>query len=198
MRKMAWPGLGMVRENHAMKKMLPTALAALALMGLPARPASAHTFGLFPHSCGCGSCGCNFCIRPYNAFSPVCCGTVYCDGCTPFGCGAPGCLPYSGFPGCGPGGCCDGGIVSQPMPTGASQMYPTGAVPAMPVAPVPQALPNPLPKGPPAASAGFGQPGIYPVSYSPGYYPAYGYGYGYVPQMPAYGAGNVPAYWNGQ
>ncbi|HEY7312669.1 MAG TPA: hypothetical protein VH643_25110 [Gemmataceae bacterium] len=102
-----------------MKKILTAALLTLASSSLLATPSFAGCcFGLIPHSCGCCS---KFCVRQYNAFSPVCCGTVYCDGCCPFGsggCGG-GCGPcgdgmccgglnYFGVLGCGPSGCCGG------------------------------------------------------------------------------------------
>jgi hypothetical protein len=177
-----------------MKKILPAALVALALMELSVPSASAGAFGLFPHSCCGGCCGCNFCIRQYNAFSPVCCGSVYCDGCVPFGSGGPGCLNYSGLPGSGPWNCLDSGSC-------VGQLPPVGNVPAGPVAPALQSLPSAMPKGPPEAAA-YGPPAVYSAGYRPAYYPAYGYGYGYgygyAPPAPAYGTGNVPAYWNGQ
>jgi hypothetical protein len=172
-----------------MKKMLTAAFAALALMGSSARPASAGVFGLIPHT-GCGCCGCNFCVRQYNAFSPVCCGTVYCDGCCPIGCGGPGCFNYMGFPSCGPWGNLDS------TTCGTTPMTPAVPVPATPATPIPQNLPNALPKGPPSAAAGYGQPGVYSAGYWPAFYS--GYGYGYAPQAPVYGTGTVPAYWNGR
>jgi hypothetical protein len=180
----------MLRDIPAMKKILSAALVTLALTGLSARPASAGAFGLIPHGGCCGCCGCNFCIRQYNAFSPVCCGTVYCDGCMPFGSGAPGCLGYSGFPASGPWNCLDGSCVGQ--------LPPAEVMPAAPAAPPLQSLPSAMPKGPPAATAGPAQPGVYSAGYRPAFYPGYGYGYGYAPQAPVNGPGSAPAYWNGQ
>jgi hypothetical protein len=172
-----------------MKTMLTAALAALAVMGLSARPASAGAFGLIPHCGGCGCCGCNFCIRQYNAFSPVCCGTVYCDGCAPLGSCGPGCFNYGGLPASGPWGCLNGSC--------SSQLPPGGVLPSGPSGPILQTLPNPMPKGPPEASAGYGQPSVYSAGYRPAFYP--GYGYGYAPP-PGYGVGSStpPGYWNGQ
>jgi hypothetical protein len=64
-----------------MKKLLsPTLLALAAFAVLPAA-SYAGAFVHFPclhccHTCGCGG----ICLRPYNAFSPVDCGTVDCCG----------------------------------------------------------------------------------------------------------------------
>jgi hypothetical protein len=122
----------------AMKKILTAALLTFASSSLLATPSFAGCcFGLIPHSCGCCS---KFCVRQYNAFSPVCCGTVYCDGCCPFGSGCGGFGPgfagdcggcgdmccglnYSGILGC-PTGCCGdgacaGGACAGPLPGGS-------------------------------------------------------------------------------
>lgn len=97
-----------------MKKILYSTLFAIAGFALSAVPASAGcTFGLFPHSCGCCGCGAKFCVRQYNAFSPVCSGTVFCNGCCPFGAGYPGCMPGAGGP-CA-GGMCPGGGCGVPF-----------------------------------------------------------------------------------
>ena len=64
-----------------MKRLLVVASLAVAALCLSAGPASARLF--------CGLC-CKeswFCVKPYNAFSPVACGTI-----------TPDC-----FPGCHPG-----------------------------------------------------------------------------------------------
>jgi hypothetical protein len=164
-----------------MKNLFSAGLLALALTGLSAPSSFAGAFGLIPHH-HCCSCGCSVCIRPYNAFSPVCCGTMYCDGCFPFtgGPGGPG--------GCGPGGCapgglnyfglpCDGGCVGQGDPVSD----PSSTPPTATVGGVPPGSVSHMAAYPP-------QTGLSAV----GYYP--GYGYGYVPQLPAYGAGmNAPA-----
>src|SRR5947209_10766738 len=112
-----------------MKKLLLAGVLAVATCGLVAAPSFAGAFGLF--TCGgCCCCGCNFCVRQYNAFSPVCCGSITCDGCLPIaGCGAGGQgLNYSGIPcghfpdGGGIGGCagpdCDDGTVIGALPGG--------------------------------------------------------------------------------
>jgi len=57
-----------------MKKLL--ILATLAFVSAPMAQAGG-TFGLFT----CKSCSnCNVCVRPYNAFSPVCLPNIGCDG----------------------------------------------------------------------------------------------------------------------
>ncbi len=180
-----------------MKTMLTAALAALAAMGLSARPASAGAFGLFTCPSCCGCCGgCNFCVRPYNAFSPVCSGTLFCDGCMPFGSCGPGCLNYGGLPACGYPGCLNGSCSGCMNGSCSAQMPPMGVMPAAPAGPDLQSLPSPMPKGPPTTSAAYGQSGVYSAGYFPAYYPGYGYGYG--PSAGAYGPATAPAYWNGR
>ena len=190
-----------------MKKLLLTALLALGACGLTAAPSFGWTFGLIPHHgcCGhffhhcCNSC-CNFCVRPYNAFSPVACGNICLDGCYPFGTG--GGFGASGA--CGPGGCapflnyggipCDGpyspGALGQ-LPDGAGLLGPT------PVHSNPSAVATPAPSGP-STQAGPQQmtpnSGVQSAGYYPGYsgynYPGYNYGYG-SPMS----AGVMPSYW---
>ncbi len=69
-----------------MKKLLPSALLALAALGFASAESFAGCFGLIPHHgcCGhCGHCGAKFCVRQYNAFSPVACGSLCLDGVPP-------------------------------------------------------------------------------------------------------------------
>jgi hypothetical protein len=136
-----------------MKKLLPSAVLALVVSGVvTAQSFAGCCFGLLPRMCGCCGCGAKFCVRQYNAFSPVCCGTVFCDGCCPFGagggyggcadgmCGPGGCgLPFSGIPAgaCGPNGC-DGGCLGS--------LPPSDPTPGAPAAPTTTA--SPLPSGP--------------------------------------------------
>jgi hypothetical protein len=101
-----------------MRPLFRSTLLALAASLAAAAPALAgHTFGLFTcHRCCCKSC--MFCVRPYNAFSPVACGSLALSGCMPFG--QPGCGPCGGYPGmipfggmpCGPYGDCCGAMCS--------------------------------------------------------------------------------------
>jgi hypothetical protein len=179
-----------------MKKLLFSATLALLACGLSATPSFAHAFGLFTcHRCCGHACkrGCmTFCCRQYNAFTPVCCGSICCDGCCPFGGGGPG-------PACGPMACagpdCVDGVGGAPA----------GALPAAPAAPAtgPALQTKPMPSG----TTSMYQPapgyGVQSASYYPGY--AYGYnaGYGYGPGpsygpmvAPAFNPLAVPAYWN--
>jgi hypothetical protein len=171
------PSRGTFTEPTIMKKLLPSAILALVVSGLATVPSFAGCcFGLCYHHCGCCGCGAMFCVRQYNAFSPVCCGTVYCDGCCPFGppgggCGPAGCgLPFSGMPACGPGGCpgpcadgvCQGAPVGGGAPCGdgacLGSLPPSDLAPGAPAsgAPVgapttvtnPVVSPSPLPSGP--------------------------------------------------
>ena len=67
-----------------MKKVLLSAILGLAAVTLTPALSHAGTFGLIT-GCGCGCCSkCEFCVRPYNAFTPVCCGNITCMGCMPF------------------------------------------------------------------------------------------------------------------
>jgi hypothetical protein len=144
------------------------------------------------HHCGCHHhcCDMKICCRQYNAFTPVCFGSMFCDGCCPnFGCAQPQpCGPVCGAWGCGDfaGGMSPAGIPG----------LPPGAIPVG--APVPQGAPLPTgPVTPPVINntAQFGGPmyyGVQPAGFYPGYgyqynpygyqpmaYPNYGYGYGY-------------------
>ena len=74
-----------------MKHLLTLAVGATAALALAATPSLAGTFGLFYCRGHCDKCA--FCIRPYNAFTPVVCGTA--DGLTAQGYGPPGCPPTS-------------------------------------------------------------------------------------------------------
>jgi hypothetical protein len=211
-----------------MKKKLLVGLLSAAMLALNGPAAQAGL--LFGHCHGCGHCKCGkystyLCIRPYNAFSPVCCGSVTCIGCCPmmggmgFGMGGPeACMP-SCFNGCcGPSyassGCCDSGCLP---PAGAVANGPAGQAPNAPLTPQPngpttptftapgptpiptsQQWPAPLPYGYGVVqTAGYQQP--YPVpqpAYYPGYYPGYNAGY-YPGYYPTMPSYHVPSYWYG-
>jgi hypothetical protein len=196
-----------------MKRLILSVCLGLAFAAqVPERVAAGGTLGL----CVCGSCGscggCGICIRPYNAFTPVLCGTTCGVGCAQPPCGCPG---GCGMPGYGPGmayGPMMGGPVG-PYAYYPGPMNPPGQMPQA-AAPLPQA-PEQLP---PAASeqpatspkplnnnvgAIYPQnrmpyPNVIPAGYYPMSYPAYyGYGYqapmGYQPMMSNYGqAGYYP------
>src|SRR5215212_5242601 len=92
-----------------MKRLILSAILGVAALGLSAGTVQAGPCGFFGCRKCCG-CGATFCVRQYNAFSPVCSGTLYCDGINPMGgCGIPGgfnpncgAMPYPSGPACGP------------------------------------------------------------------------------------------------
>lgn len=151
---LAGPSRGTLTDPTIMKKLLPAAILALIVSGVMTSESFAWgcCFGLIPHRgcCGCCGCGAQFCVRQYNAFSPVCCGTVFCDGCCPFGAGGGGyggcgmgamggMMPFAGTMGgcCGPGGCGNGAYLGSLPPADAA----AGAAVA------PSAPADPLPSG---------------------------------------------------
>ena len=181
-----------------MKRILLGALTLIATFAAVTPAQAGRTFGLFVgcHLFRCNSC-CEFCVRPYNAFSPVCSGSITCDGVMPFASGMPG-LNYSGYgSGCCQGGMCgpagfDGGSYAD-MSQGAG--YPALAAPMQPQ--MPASTPVLMPPGTGAARPNYAGYGVQPV----GYYP--NYGYGYPAAMPAYPMNyygypmqQMPYYWN--
>ncbi len=166
-----------------MKKLLPSAVLALLVSGaVTAQSFAGCCFGLLPNLCGCCGCGAKFCVRQYNAFSPVCSGTVFCDGCCPFGacggggyggfggcadgmCGPGGCgiMPFSGLPAgaCGPNGCVDGACLGSLPPSD-----PTPGDPNAPAAPTTTA--SPMPSG--SSSIIINNPPIQNATYRPAAY----------------------------
>jgi len=175
-----------------MKKLLSSSVLALAVCAMMAPELFAgRCFGLFPH-CGCrcrrGNC-CTVCVKPYNAFTPTCCGninvTVGC--CAPGGGQGPG-VCYNPLPAnCNPMGMemgCEGGMdcgqvismgpTSTPVPNAASAS--------------PQTKQPAMPYGGPVQSASYRVP----------QYPAYSYGYnpyGYASTTPVGQSQNGPSYW---
>jgi len=138
------------------KLLLPPALLGLLALGLAASPAQADKFfGLCPSSC-CHCCGCNLCIKPYNAFSPVFCGSM----CLGDGCCAPPPAPCA------------------PPPADCCAMYPGMQAPGMAMAAYPgygYGYGAPMMMMPMMAYGGM-QPGYMPMYYPPYYmnnpYPA--------------------------
>jgi hypothetical protein len=124
-----------------MKNLLLAAVLGMAALGVFAGQASAG-----PFKCkSCCGCGANFCVRQYNAFSPVCFGTVYCDGILPLGsaCFPPGasCFP----PGCNSAVCPDGSCAGGPLALGGDAFpYAPGAT--APHYPFVAGQPTPLPQ----------------------------------------------------
>ena len=163
-----------------MKKLLPSALLALAVIGFASAESFAGCFGLIPHHGCCGHCGCGatFCVRQYNAFSPVACGSLCLDGCAPFVAGGGACagsmcpggfcgLNYSGLPACG--GCLGSLPASEEAAPGAPKST-TGSNPIV----SPSPLPSSMPSGPTTQMMTTERPIqniAYPVSY-----PVYNYG----------------------
>jgi hypothetical protein len=179
-----------------MKRLLPLALlAALALAG-SATPSFAGTFGLFYSHCCCNNC--NLTLRPYNAFTPVCCGGGEVVG--------PNCCSHKWFNHCSkadkkcfpPVYCCP--FIGVPVHKHGCHICledgtPVPGAPAISESPMPAPtgmagyLPSPAPAGmmPYAAvqPASY-QPALYPPAYAA--YPAYPMGY-----APIWGAYPMPA-----
>jgi hypothetical protein len=185
-----------------MKKLLPSALLALSVIGFTSADSFAGCFGLIPHHgcCGhCGHCGAMFCVRQYNAFSPVACGSLCLDGVAPFCAGggsggacAGGMCPggfcgvnFSGLPACS--GCMGSLPASEEAAPGAPKST-TGSNPIV----TPSPLPSQMPAGPTSQmmSERAIQITAYPVSY-----PVYTYPYATMmqaqPQIMV-----APAYWD--
>jgi hypothetical protein len=176
---LAGPSRGTLTDPTIMKKLLPSAVLALVVSGaLSAQSFAGCCFGLIPHHgcCGCCGCGASFCVRQYNAFSPVCCGTVFCDGCCPFGAcgggyGGYGCgmgpvggmMPYGGLPAgcCGPAGCGGDGAFLGSLPAADPEVGAPGA-PAAPAAPLPSGTTSQLVNDRPIQNATYR-----PASYTP-------------------------------
>jgi hypothetical protein len=183
-----------------MRKYLFAAALSAGALCLNVGQASA---GLF--RCCCYKKCCTFYCKPYNAFSPCCCGSVCFDGCCPptqppcppqptccadsfcgDGCGGPG----AGFlPGLTPG-------APTPPTTGAPQQgTPPGGQQFTP--PPPQPLPNGAGAGARAyIPARPFMPPIQPVGYAPYPYP-YANPYAGYPVVAPMGPApmGVPSYW---
>ena len=112
-------------------KMYVLTALSLACLGLSARPASAWWL----HRCGCNRYSTIIVCRPYNAFTPVCSGSMVCDGCCPFAC-----------PNCAPGACCSPALTNPllSMCNDPAGIY--GYAQAQPMMMAPQAMPMPAPQ----------------------------------------------------
>lgn len=190
-----------------MKKTLIASAVGLAAFGLLSGAALAW-FGKCKNSC----CAYKYtiCCKPYNAFSPICCGNMFMEGCCPpfgMGCAMPGCGP--GFkPMGGPGYCgadcfgCESGCLGQlPAPT-------TGGTAVLPLNPAPSPtpgqpgftppMPTPLdgskPLGTTPTAQGRAIPMPYPVIQPAGYYPYYPPAYYAYPAYYGYPAYPQAAY----
>ena len=179
------------------------ALTALSLAGLAmsATPASAWFL--------CRNHGCNrfstvIVCRPYNAFTPVCSGSLVCDGCCPFSCpqlpSGASCSPMLGNPMLGMAhnpSAINSPYAMQMMQTPPSFLNGPYALPGMQPAPI-GALPAPQQfQGPVPTSNQQPQPmlpqQLQPAAYNQAYYPAYYPTY----QRPMNPYQQVPSYWYG-
>jgi hypothetical protein len=161
-----------------MKKTLTVAVLTMAAFATGAPMASAKTFGLFTCGLRCRCCSkCCFCVRPYNAFSPVCSGCICCEGCNPL------CSGSCGFGGCGPVGPCGYGL--QYDGVGMDGCGPHGCCAAAPYPGTPSvaAVSQPV----------LHQPAVLPA----GYYPRYPVYQAQAPYMGGYPMRAVP-YYTGQ
>ncbi len=196
-----------------MKRILLGAVTLIASLTAVSSAQAGRTFGLLV-GCHllpcCGRCGCEFTVRQYNAFSPVCSGNITCDGIMPFGsCGVPGMMNYSGVCNGCPSGCmggmCGSGGMCGPMGCNAGfpccEGFPSGPMPMMSGPAMPQ-LPAPMPGAPSTMMPPGHSPmqpcypgyNVQPV----GYYPNYGYARPMpaYPMMNPYSMGQMPYYWN--
>lgn len=179
-------------KNHPMKKLLALGVLSLAALGLAAGSVAAW-WPCYPLCCKSSKCCASITIRQYNAFTPICCGNMSCNGCCPISpCGPAMCGP--GLLGCGPGGCaagptmyssgCESCCLGQLPAAGTALQSYQASMPApmnarpMPTSGVwPQAMPHGM---------------IQSASYQPMYYP----GYAPMPASPMNAPGMIPWYWN--
>ena len=173
-----------------MKRFFLATVLSVTAVALAGGQASA-----FPLRCKCYNKCCTFCVKPYNAFSPVCCGTLFCDGCCPqFGCRTqqyPQGLAPGGEAGYPDGACADGscgggapwsGPAYLPSASGPVDHSPVmtgpatgGQLPIPSTTPFQAPSPLPLPNGTGTQSYYsllYGAP-VQPVAYPYNYQPAY-------------------------
>lgn len=123
------------------------------------------------------------CCRPYNAFTPVCFGSITCNGCAPVMMQPP-CMPtYGGWmpPGgggaCGPMGCCPNYTTGDGCQTGLP----------MPMDPMGGMMPQMMPQAP------MGQH-YAPQPYAAQPMPIQQQSHAYIPQAPMHNVGYQPGY----
>ena len=179
---------------------------------------------------GCGGCcrhhcfETHICCRPYNAFTPICWGNLYCDGCCPNPQGvASGCCIPGSWSGCLPGIDCAASPWGYPPPSLAGGgpyprypiygdmnqinpyqgtvpggMLPGGMLPGGPVPSMPTSMPLPQGATPaaPAVPPVLNHTAQYPYGMYYGLQPAGYYPYGYYPM--GYAPGYNPYYYGQQ
>jgi hypothetical protein len=199
-----------------MKQLITAGLLSVAVLATVGGTADAGLFRCCRH---CSKYSTYICVRPYNAFSPVCFGSVTGIGCMPFFGGGPG----FGWPGAAPfmpsvfshgPECCDAGFGHHGYIPGHAHDAPAGEPgKQMPPAGKPFVPPNPTPVPgntlvPPQNLSYYYSPvhqaayqPAHPMGYygyqQPGYHPTYNLGYyhpGYYPMTQGYA---VPSYWYG-
>jgi len=167
---------------------------AIALLGLAVVAAGVPQVQAL---CCWRRCCCKYstyiCCKPYNAFSPVCCGSICCTGCCPMQCCSPCCPP----PCCGPtvvsSNCCEGDVGSF-----APRYIPPQPLPAPTMPPAPNWVP-PAPAPMMSQAPMWNMAAVQQAGYYPGYYPYQPQGYptyqpqGYWPMPVA-----APSYWYGR
>jgi hypothetical protein len=209
-------------EANAMNKLFAVVVSSVAGLGLAAGQAAAWF-----HDCCCNKCCCTtICLRQYNAFTPICCGQISCDGCCPLtfggfcnnqppaqphGCATCGGYGYGGaHPDFGHGSYGPGAPATGHDGNGPPTPPPANLQPAPPAtmpgvnppgyrAPMPSPLENAAPLGTGPTTQRWTNPTgqVQYAGYQPAYYPA-----GYAPMAPAYYGmpmgGLMPYYWNGR
>jgi hypothetical protein len=188
-----------------MKKLLLPAALTLAVAAFASSPPAAFAhkyFGLFT-GCDCCKHGkCSFCVRPYNAFSPVACGHINMGPISNcghgFGYGDDGCLSvnWQGIPCAGDFECetgCEDEVAAPADEVVAQEEAgpPIDQASAPPPARPVSLTPTRMPVGPQTPP----QPTYNP--YAAGYHPAY-YPSTLPYYVPTYSPASVPAYWRGQ
>jgi len=169
-------------------------LTALSLAGLALSAAPASAWWLC-HNCGCNRYSTVIVCRPYNAFTPVCSGSLVCDGCCPFSCpnlpAGAACSPVLGNPMLGLNQDVAGlnSVYQQPYQNVYQQPYQQPLLmqaPVMMQAPAGVMPPPQLPANlQTQAPMGYQ---VQPAGYQQGYYPMY---------YPMYPTQQAPAYWYG-
>lgn len=153
-------------------------LGLLSLAGLALSGTNAFAWGLLNWCRLCKPCHSTIHVRPYNAFTPICWGSMVCDGCAP----PNPCAMASGHhavPGFGlaspfhGGSCGDGNCFGGSCSGGFPLMTTPVTVPGATFAPAPAPLPNTTQNGVPQPYYG-AMPNMLPNPYAPqaGYYPA--------------------------